>query len=125
MHATRPKNIQIEYSFFLDLISYAFLHEDSNDIGYQRIVAAFRRKLEAMERHDLYSLYKSGASEDLRQKAREEYLDMLGIRESLRWNSNQDVNVAHDLDAMIPDLHSDRGATHEQEEEILRGTTAD
>ena len=22
MHATRPKNIQIEYSFFLDLISY-------------------------------------------------------------------------------------------------------
>ena len=107
MHATRPRNIQIEYSSFLDLISYAFLHEDSDDPGYQRITAAFRRKLEAMERHDLYSLYKSGASEDIRRKAREEYLDMLGIRDAFCWNSSQDVNVTHDLDAMIPDPHAD------------------
>ena len=107
MHATRPKSIQIEYSFFLDLVSYAFMHEDSADPGYQRITTAFHRKLEAMERHHLYSLYKSGASEEIRRKAREEYLDMLGIRDAFRWNSSQDVNVTHDLDAFIPDLHAD------------------
>ena len=58
-------------------------------------------------RHDLYSLYKSGTSEDIRRKARKEYLDRLGIRDAFRWNSSQDVNVTHDLDAMISDLHAD------------------
>ena len=107
MHATRPRNIQIEYSFFLDLISYAFIHEDSEDPAYQRITDAFHRKLEAMERHHLYSLYKSGASEDIRRKAREEYLKVIGLRDSFRWGDSQDTNVAHDPNVLFPDFDVD------------------
>ncbi len=109
MHATRPKNIQIEYSFFLDLISYAFMHEDSADPAYQRINTAFRRKLEAMERHYLYSLYKSGTTEDIRRKARKEYLEAIGLRDSFRWEDRKDANVVHNSTVLFPDFDADRG----------------
>lgn len=107
MHANRPKNIQIEYSFFLDLISYAFMHEDSEDPAYQRIDVAFHRKLEAMERHHLYSLYKSGATEETRSKAREDYLEAIGLRDSFRWRDRQDANVTHNPDVLFPDSNAD------------------
>ena len=107
MHVTRPKNILIEYSFFLDLFFYTLEHEDPDDPKYLRIRSAFQSKIDAMERHNLYSLYKSGASEKVRQKAREEYLNKLGVLDSFRWQSSQDINVTHDLDAMIPDSHAD------------------
>ncbi len=110
MYVTRPNNIQIEYSFFLDLISYAFMHEDSEDPAYQRISAAFRRKLEAMERHYLYSLYKSGATEEIRSKAREDYLEAIGLRDSFRWEDNQDTNVTHNPNVLFPDSDAAKGA---------------
>ncbi len=109
MCANRPKNIQIEYSFFLDLVSYAYRHEDSADPGYQRIDVAFHRKLEAMERHHLYSLYKSGTTEEIRSKAREDYLEAIGLRDSFRWGDKQDVNITHSPDVLFPDFDSDRG----------------
>ena len=55
---------------------------------------------EAMMRHDLYSLYKSGADEEIRAKARQEYIDAIGLSDSFRWNQSQDVNVTHS-DAVI------------------------
>ena len=109
MHTTRPKNIQIEYSFFLDLISYVFTHEDSKDPAYQRITDAFHRKLEAMERHHLYSLYKTGASEDIRRKAREDYLEVIGLWSSSRWGDSQDANITHNPNVLFPDFDADRG----------------
>lgn len=109
MCANRPKNIQIEYSFFLDLVSYAFLHEDSTDPGYQRIATAFRKKLEAMERHHLYSLYKSGATEEIRSKAREDYLEAIGLRDSFRWKDKLDANVTHNPDVLFPEFDADQG----------------
>ena len=107
MCATKPKNIQIEFSFFLDLFFYTLEHEDPDDPKYLRIRTAFQSKIDAMERHNLYSLYKSCASEEIRRKAREEYLVKLGIRDSFRWHSSQDVNVTHNLDSMISDSHAD------------------
>ena len=107
MHATIPNNIKIEYSFFLDLISYAFMHEDSADPAYQRINTAFHRKLEAMERHYLYSLYKSGATEEIRSKAREDYLEAIGLRYSFRWIDKHYANVTHNPDVLFPDFDAD------------------
>lgn len=109
MRANSPKNIQIEYSFFLDLISYAFMHEDSADPAYQRINTAFRKKLEAMERHHLYSLYKSGATEEIRSKAREDYLEAIGLQDSFRWENKPDANVTHNPDVLRPEFDTDQG----------------
>ena len=55
-----------------------------------------KKKLNALMRHVLYTLYKAGASEEIRNKARDEYLDAADIMESFRWSAEQDVNVTND-----------------------------
>lgn len=47
-------------------------------------------------RHTLYSLYKAGATEEIRKQAREGYLDAAGILEAFQWTAEQDVNVTHE-----------------------------
>ena len=101
MQISRPKSIQIDYSFYLNLISYAFMHEDPDDHCFQSIYTAFYKKLDAMERHDLYTLYKSGATKEIRDKARIDYLKAIGLYEAFQWSADHDVNVTHDLDSML------------------------
>ncbi len=99
MFTAKPKNIQIERAFFFELISYAYLHVDLDDPAFQRIDAAFHRKLEAMERHSLYTTYKTGPTQESRQKAREEYLELAGVFDSCRWPAGHDLNVTRHPDA--------------------------
>lgn len=99
MYVNRPKRIQIEQSFFYDLISYAYLHGDPDDPVFNRIDKAFHRKLDAIERHNAYTSYKTGPTEEAREHARQEYLKLAGILESYRWSANHDVNVTHNPDA--------------------------
>ena len=101
MAATRPRSIQIDYSFYLDLISHAFTHGDPDDPCFCRINSAFHRKLEAMERHELYTLYKSGASKEIREKARKDYLEAIGLFNEYHWSADHDINVTNNLDAML------------------------
>ena len=92
---SKPKEIRIDYSLFVDLYVYACRHPESDDLQFKRLCAGVRRKLEAMMRHDLYSLYKSGANENTRSIARQEYLDAIDLPNSFRWSPMQDVNVTH------------------------------
>lgn len=91
----KPKEIRIDYSLFVDLYVYACRHPEYEDLQFKRLCADVKRKLEAIMRHDLYSLYKSGADEKTRSKARQEYLDAIGLPNSFRWSPEQDVNVTH------------------------------
>ena len=91
----RPQNILLDYELFVDLYVYACRHSEQDDLQFKRLCAGVRKKLEAMMRHDLYSLSKTGANEDTRAKARQEYLDAIGLSDSFRWNAEQDVNVTH------------------------------
>ena len=91
----RPQNILLDYDLFVDLYVYACRHSEQDDLQFKRLCAGVRKKLEAMMRHDLYSLYKTGANEETRAKARQEYLDAIGLSGSFRWNAKQDVNVTH------------------------------
>ncbi len=91
----RPRNILLDYDLFVDLYVYACRHAEPDDLQYKRLFAGVKCKLEAMMRHDLYSLYKSGANEEIRDNARREYLDAIGLLDSFRWTSEQDVNVTH------------------------------
>ena len=91
----RPQSILLDYDLFVDLYVYACRHSEQDDLQFRRLCAGVRRKLEAMMRHDLYSLYKTGANEETRAKARQEYLDAIGLSDSFRWNAEQDVNVTH------------------------------
>ena len=91
----RPRNILLDYDLFVDLYVYACRHSEQEDLQFKRLNAGVRKKIEAMMRHDLYSLYKTGVNEEIRAQARQEYLDAIGLSDSFRWNEKQDVNVTH------------------------------
>ena len=91
----RPKTIQIDFDLFRDLVDYARRHCDPGDPQYERIEHSVKRKIDAMFRHDMYSMYKSGASEQERAEAREKYLDQIGLFDDFRWLNSQDANVTH------------------------------
>ena len=94
-----PKTILLDFDLFLDLYVYACRHAEPKDLQYIRLRKGVHLKLEAMMRHELYSLYKSGADEETRRKAKSDYLDAIGLSDSFRWSPEQDVNVMHtDLD---------------------------
>ena len=104
MNYDKPRSIRIDYSFFQDLVSYAFMHGDPDDPCFHRIDDAFHRKIEAMEHHRIYSQYKAGATQEIRSKARDEYLELIGLRDSYRWRGTCDANVTHNPNVLSPDF---------------------
>lgn len=90
-----PRKIQIDFDLFEDLYIYAARHAEPDDLQYKRIIYSVQKKLESLMKHELYSLYKAGASEEIRKKAREEYINAAGILEAFQWTAEQDVNVTH------------------------------
>ena len=88
MQLKKPRSILLDYDLFVDLYVYACRHS-------KRLCAGVRKKLEAITRHNMYSLYKSGANEEIRGKARQDYMNAVGLLDSFRWSPEQDVNVAH------------------------------
>ncbi len=95
MLMNHSKNILLDFDLFIDLYIYACRHPEQEDLQFQRLRTGVKRKLETMMRHDLYSIYKSGASEEIRAKAREDYLDAIGLSTSFRWSPECDGNVTH------------------------------
>ncbi len=98
---SKLKSILLDYDLFVDLFVYACRHPVPDDLQFKRLCAGVRKKLEAMTRHDMYSLYKSGANEQIRGNARQDYLNAIGLLDSFQWRPDQDVNVTHnELDAL-------------------------
>ena len=93
MNTSKPKAIQIDYDLFLQLISYVARHFDSEDPDLQSILVGIRKKFISVARRDLYSAYKNAPSAAAREKARQEYLNLMGVPESFRWPAEQDLNV--------------------------------
>ncbi len=91
---SRPKEIRIPYDLFVDLYVYACRHPERGDLQFERLCAGVKQKLEAMMRHDLYTLYKTGASQEKRAKARRDYLDAIGFPGYWQWTEEDDVNVS-------------------------------
>ena len=96
-----PKNIQIPFSFYINLLAYAISHSDLDDPHFLQILDDYKKKQEAMERHELYTLYKAGASVEIRKKAKEDYLKAIGLDQINRWCAEHDANVMHNPDAML------------------------
>ena len=49
------------------------------------IKKGLEEKTEAMVRRDLYTKYKTAPTEEEREKARQEYLEKVGMHRSFRW----------------------------------------
>ena len=95
MSNNRVRTIQIDYGLFLRLISFFAEHADPGDPSIKEISKGIHEKLEAMEKHALYTSYKTAATAEERERARNEYLKLMGIPESFRWPAAYDTNVMH------------------------------
>lgn len=86
---SQPKTIQMPMTFFYDVIDYLNNSEATTEHAEAlraRIDKAMTDKADAMAKRDLYSKYKSNTlSEADKEKARQEYLDLIGISPSFRW----------------------------------------
>ena len=76
------RNIQISESLFLSILKY---HLCKNEEVLPEIEKGLNEKLEALIRRDLYTDYKMAQTEAEREKAREEYVDRVGISKEYRW----------------------------------------
>ncbi len=76
------KNIQISQELFISMVRYFILEQPE---FYNDIKNGLQNKLDAMAARELYSQYKTAASAEEREKARQSYLDSKGIPTSFRW----------------------------------------
>ena len=76
------KNIQISEQLFFALLKYHLLETDE---VLPEIKKGLEEKLEAMVRRELYTKYKTAPTEEEREKARQEYLEKVGMHRDFRW----------------------------------------
>ena len=76
------KNVQISEELFFALLKYHLVEID--DVLPQ-IKKGLEEKLEAMVKRDLYTKYKTASTEEEREKARQEYLEKVGMHRSFWW----------------------------------------
>lgn len=76
------KNVQISEELFISIACYHLLgHTDEEEF----IRSGLENKLDAIKRHELYTQSKTAESEAERERARQDYLDEIGMRRSFRW----------------------------------------
>ncbi|WP_347991224.1 complexin-2 [Mediterraneibacter faecis] len=76
------KNVQISEELFFALLKYHLV--EIEDVLLE-IRKGLEDKLEAMVRRDLYTKYKTAPNEEEREKARQEYLEKVGMHRNFRW----------------------------------------
>ena len=76
------RNVQISEELFFALLKY---HLVAMDDVLPEIKKGLEEKLEVMVRRDLYTKYKTAPTEEEREKARQEYLEKVGMHRDFRW----------------------------------------
>ena len=76
------KKVQFSQELFLSLVKYHLLEATEEE---EKIKKELTEKLDTMAKRQIYSQYKTATSEEEREKARQEYLDKVGISPSFRW----------------------------------------
>ena len=76
------KNIQISYDLFMKLLKYHCfeIYECEDDIKRE-----LENKLNSVLKRKYYTNYKTASSEEEREKARQKYLDEIGMHKDFRW----------------------------------------
>mgnify|MGYP007069900790 CR=1 FL=1 len=95
------RSVQIPTDLFVDLCIYAYRHAEPDDLQYKRLRSGVNKKLEAIRKHQIYSQYKCGDTDEAREQARQDYIDLVGILVDYRWNMISDINVTHTLDGSL------------------------
>ena len=89
------KNISINLELFTLLVNYFYEHPHLDDLNFDTISDAINQKIDALYKHNIYSIYKSDPSQTNRALARKEYLQLIGLKDSFLWNDSDDFNLSH------------------------------
>ena len=76
------KNVQISEELFIAIMRYFMLEQEEL---LPQIKQGLEKKLDAMVMRELYTKYKTAPTEEEREKARQEYLDKVGMHRDFRW----------------------------------------
>ena len=76
------KNVMVTEELFGKLLKYHLLDQKKEEDDIKK---GFEKKLDTMINRKLYRKYKTVATEEEREKYRQEYLEKKGIPESFRW----------------------------------------
>lgn len=84
------RNVQISLELWEQLCRFHLQNNELEDWEaeelWQSIEHGIRMKLEAQQRRESYSQYKTAESADQREAARQQYLDQRGVPGSHRWS---------------------------------------
>ena len=75
-------NVQISEELFCELYKYFCL--DNEDV-FQKCKDELQIKFDKIVNRNLYTKYKTSATDEEREKARQEYLDRIGIHDNFRY----------------------------------------
>ncbi len=78
------KYIQISESLFSALVKYHLLEIEQENVSLE-IKKGLEEKLETIVKRELYTKYKTAPTEEEREKARQEYLEKVGIQKKFQW----------------------------------------
>ena len=76
------KNIQIPQELFIRLIRF---HLFDTDEDADLIKKGLEDKMERLARHEIYSKFKTAPTEEEKEKARQDYFDMVEMHRDFRW----------------------------------------
>ena len=76
------KNVQISEELFVAIMRYFMLEQVEL---LPQIKQGLEKKLDAIVMRELYTKYKTAPTEEEREKARQEYLEKVGMHRSFRW----------------------------------------
>ena len=76
-------SVQIDQDLWADLVRYHVMDLRDPDVD-ARIRAGLQRKIDAMVRRQAYTASKTACTPEARERARQRYLDMVGVPEDYR-----------------------------------------
>lgn len=79
------KMIQIPEILFNQMAAYVLIEQARTKELYQQIENGVYEKLDKKTNHELYTKYKTSATDEQREQARQLYLDHVGIQQDFRW----------------------------------------
>ena len=93
---TISKNIMLPFSLFIDLFRLIILLDDY-DLDYKtrtmviHLEDALNKKLDAIQKREVYTEYKMASTDEEREQARQKYLDLAGIHRDWRWGAETEL----------------------------------
>ena len=79
------KYVKIEYGLFIELYKLIVHNDIDSDESFERIKQELETKFHRLVNRELYSKYKTALTKEEQEKARQKYLDSVGIHKDFRW----------------------------------------